>query len=157
MDATTLCELVDARFDTLGALLKLSEQQVETIDQNRMSDLMRVLSDKQRLIEYLKHISDQLKPALDDDPQARDWESQAAREQCHDRQQQCEQMHLQLLAIEAQCESTLQDSRQGMEDQLGRLNTGQHAATGYSQSQSYGQPASPGGGSSGSRLDLSSN
>lgn len=157
MDANTLCELVDARFDTLAALLKLSEQQVDAIDQNRMSDLMRVLSDKQRLIEYLKHISDQLKPALDDDPQTRAWESQAARERCHDRQQQCEQMHLQLLAIEAQCESTLQESRQGMEDQLSRMNAGQNAATGYSQSQSYGQPTSPGGGSSGSILDLSSN
>ncbi|TWT53001.1 FlgN protein [Rubripirellula amarantea] len=156
MDANTLCQLVDAKFEALSQLTELSEHQVATIDENRMSDLMRILSQKQKLIEQLLRITDQLMPALQDDPLTRVWESEDVRQQCRDRQQQCEQMHLQLLAIEAQCEATLQASRSDMEEQLGRLNSGQQAAAGYSRSQAYGQTNSSGS-SSGARLDLSSN
>ncbi|TWU50893.1 FlgN protein [Rubripirellula tenax] len=149
MNATELSELFERRFDMLSQLLELSEKQIKAIDENRMSDLMRILSDKQQPITQLVQIGQSLANAVGEDPTARVWSSPEERQRCRNQQQQCESMHDQLLAIEADCEVKLVANRASAQEKLQRHDSVRVAATSYAQSQN----APPSGGS----LDLSSN
>ncbi len=44
-------------------------------------------------------------------------------------------MHIELLAIEAQCETALGESREILQQQLGSIDTAQQAATRYAKSE----------------------
>lgn len=134
MNADELTRLIDARFETLSELMSLGQCQVNAIDENRMSDLMRLLSDKQKPIARLTEIGRALAQAVDDDPNSRTWPSPAARQACKERQEQCDQMHLELLAIEADCESRLQTNRQAVEEKLTRFDSSRLAASRYGDS-----------------------
>jgi hypothetical protein len=96
----------------------------------------------------LTDVAERLRTAVHDDPGKRRWASQQDRDRCRQQQQECEQMHLELLAIEAQCETELESSRQAIEQRLDRVEAGRRAATSYSDS-----TARP---PSGGQLDLSS-
>lgn len=154
MESELLVQLIDARFELLSRLITLSRQQRQAIEENQMTELMRVLSDKQKLIEMLAKVSRQLSPASKDDPQQRRWSSEEARQQCRERQEACEQMHVELLAMEAECESGLTSRRGDIEDQLMRLSGADQATKSYSQAGvANGHSVS---GAKGARLDLSS-
>lgn len=148
MNANELSDLIDKRYATLSLLTEISQRQIAAIDDNRMSDLMRILSEKQQPIVQLSEITKRLAAAAGDDPRARVWESEAARQRCRRRQEECETMHLGLLAIEAECETSLKNSRAAVQEKLARFDSGRQAATRYAQSQSLPP--------SGGRLDLSS-
>ena len=153
MDAITLDQLVDQRHETLTELLKISQHQIDAIETNRMSDLMKILSEKQKTIQRLADLSQRLKPALADNPQTRDWPSESQRDRCRTRQQQCDQMHAELMQIEATCEATLQANRTDMTGRLERLSSGTDATSGYAQAQQFSPTAGPE--NTGSQLDFS--
>ena len=154
MDSNTLATLVSQRFDTLVELLEISQHQVDAVKANRMTDLMRILSEKQQPIQRLSQLAQQLRPALADDPEARHWPDPSLRSRCKEQQQRCEVMHANLLQIEADCEAILQESRADMSERLERFSSGANAATGYSQAQNYSSSNTQS--SAGSTLDLSS-
>ncbi|MGB7327896.1 MAG: flagellar export chaperone FlgN [Rubripirellula sp.] len=149
MNADELTAIIDLRFETLSHLLDLSHRQVQAIDESRMSDLMRILSDKQPPINELIQIGKQLASAVGEDPASRQWASDADRNRCRERQSQCERMHDELLAIEADCEGRLSASRASAQEKLQRFDNNRVAASSYAQAQT----TRPTGGS----LDLSSN
>src|SRR6056297_45586 len=148
MDAAELSQLMQLRYDTLSELLRISDAQIAAIAENRMSDLMRILSDKQQPIARLSEIGQRLATAAQDDPQHRQWPDEASRLRCREQQNQCDRMHQDLLAIEADCEARLQQSRTETQEKLQRFDSGRNAATRYAQSQPA--PARRG------QLDLSS-
>ncbi|TWU57510.1 flagellar export chaperone FlgN [Rubripirellula reticaptiva] len=148
MNADELTAIIDRRFETLSHLLELSLRQVQAIDESRMSDLMRILSDKQPPINELIQIGKQLASAVGEDPANRQWASDEDRRRCRERQSQCELMHDELLAIEADCEGRLTASRASAQEKLQRFDNGRVAANSYAQAQT----TRPSGGS----LDLSS-
>ncbi len=148
MNSEDLSALVESRFQTLTWLLELSQRQTQAIDENHMTDLMRILSDKQPAIAKLTEIARVMSTALDDDPTSRQWPSEAARQHCREQQNRCEQLHLELLAIEADCETKLSACRASVQEQLHRFDAGRSAADRYAQSRAH-QP-------SGGKLDLSS-
>jgi hypothetical protein len=147
MDGKELSELIDLRWSTLSALLEFGRRQSEAIQQGRMSDLMRILSDKQVPLNQLSAIADSLRAAADDDPSQRLWASESMRESCRNKQEQCDQMHTELLAIEAACETTLQENRSSIQHDIDQLNASHQAAKHYSPQPSVA--------TSGSQLDLS--
>lgn len=148
MDGNTLTALITERESILARLLELSHQQIEVITAGRMSELMSLLGEKQVPLQRLGDISKSLREASDDDPNARRWESEQARAQCRLTQDRCEKMHIELLAIEAQCETALTESRQMVQQKLTQLDSAHQAATRYASVDAV--PAS------GVRLDLSS-
>ena len=148
MNGKALAELIQQRWEALRELLDISQLQIDAIQSGQMNDLMRVLSDKQRPLHALVGIAEQMQQAVDDDPEARVWESQATREACRQQQEACEAMHLELLAIEAECEATLNSNRQELQERLAKVDSGWQAASGYAY-----QSTSP---TSGGKLDLSS-
>lgn len=148
MNGDELSGLIQQRWEILKRLLEISRKQMLAIESGQMSDLMRILSQKQRPLNDLLTIADQLRVAMDDDPERRHWPCTESRQRCRERQNECEQMHLELLAIEAECESTLSSSRQEVQDRLAKVDAGWQAASGYAER--------PHAASTGGRLDLSS-
>ena len=146
MDANQLADLIQQRFATLDELLKLGRRQTEAIEAGRMTDLMRILSQKQHPLSRLTEIAELLRPAVQDDPTLRHWPSENARQTCRRQQEQCDQMHLELLAIEAACESALQDNRASIQHEIEQLNSSYQAAKHYAPQPSVG--------TSGGQLDL---
>jgi hypothetical protein len=148
MDGTKLSDLIAQRRTILEQLLEMGSRQIDVIAAGRMSELMSLLAEKQLPLRRLGEISESLRDASGEDPKGRLWESSVAREQCSRDQDKCEQLHIELLAIEAQCEVALGESRESLQQQLGRVDTAQQAATKY---------ASSGAAETmGMRLDLSS-
>lgn len=147
MESSQLTELIDQRWTTLNELLNLGQLQTDAIDAGRMTDLMRILSRKQAPLNRLSELAKLLRAAADDDPTSRIWHSQEARDVCRNRQAQCDEMHLELLAIEAACESTLQQNRNSIQAEIEQLNASHQAAKKYAPEQSIA--------TSGGRLDLS--
>jgi hypothetical protein len=147
MNGNELTALIDLRWTTLNALLELGRRQTEAIQAGRMSDLMRILSEKQGPLNRLSEIADALRDAAQDDPSQRFWDSESKRQDCRLRQEQCDQMHTELLAIEAASESTLQANRTAIQHDIDQLNASHQAASHYAP-----QSAVP---TSGKQLDLS--
>ena len=131
MDAEQLSDLIEQRFQTLDELLKLGRLQSEAIEGGRMTELMRVLSQKQEPLNRLTEIAQLLRPAAMDDPGLRVWTSESARLACRRQQEQCDQMHLELLAMEAACESMLQDNRATIQQEIEGLHASHQAAVHY--------------------------
>ncbi len=149
MNGDELVDLIGRRRDVLSKLLEFSETQMAAIDDARMTDLMRTLSDKQSLITQLSKLAASLSQAAGEDPMTRHWSSPEQRNRCRVWQDECDAMHQQLLAIEAACEAKLDVSRVEMQTKLSRVTSGRDAVNRYAQN----QPPRPTGGS----LDLSSN
>lgn len=147
MNGAELSDLIAERHQILSRLLALGNQQVEAIAGGRMSELMRLLSEKQSPLQRLAEISKKLRATSEDDPAERLWPSPEARQQCRANQEACEQMHVELLAIEAHCETALNQCRDRVQDQLNQLDASRQAAIQYAHSQT-----TP---SRGGRLDLS--
>ncbi len=149
MDGAELSALIDQRQAILAQLLELGSRQVDVIASGRMSELMRILAEKQAPLQRLGDISAALRQTAGDDPQLRQWDSQQHRERCRRAQDDCERMHIELLAIEAQCETALIESRNAIQQELQQIDSAHQAATQYSHAEAT-QTA-------GIRLDLSSN
>ncbi len=148
MNGNELLELFEQRWSTLSELLEIGKRQIAAIESERMSELMRLLSEKQTPLNRLVEFATSIRQAADDDPATRKWDSEETRERCRRRQQECEQLHLELLAIEAECETALIESREFIQKKLDRVDAGQQAANSYAHSQ-----ATP---TQGGQLDLSS-
>lgn len=135
MHGRELAALIENRHSALQRLLEISGRQIDAIRGGRMSELMRLLSEKQSPLNQLNLIAQSLRTAVTDDHAARQWDSESQRSQCREQQDQCEQMHLELLAIEAESESALQQSRLDLQQQLDRVDGGRNAANGYARNQ----------------------
>ena len=131
MDGSELAELIDQRLALLTQLLQLSERQMDAIKGSRMTELMGVLWEKQVPLNQLAELAKRLRPAVQSDPEARVWGTPEQRVQCRERQGECERMHLELLAIEAQCETLLTQGKVQLQAEMQRVDSARKAISGY--------------------------
>jgi hypothetical protein len=148
MNGQELSDLIETRWSILQQLLEIGSRQMEAIEGCRMGELMRLLSEKQSSLNRLATIAVEIRRAASDDPEKRSWDDESQRRRCRERQDECERVHLELLAIEAACETALQRSRASLQQRLDRVDAGQSAANRYARSENPSHP--------GARLDLSS-
>jgi len=148
MNGNEVAALIQQRWEILDQLLSISRLQMTAIEQGQMSELMRLLSEKQKPLNKLIELGDQLGVASADDSEDRHWDSNDIREQCRIQQDDCEKMNLELLAIEAECESKLSQNRNELRERLERVDSGWQAVSGYAEQASHA--------TSGGSLDLSS-
>ncbi|MAI71270.1 MAG: hypothetical protein CMM01_10185 [Rhodopirellula sp.] len=148
MNGNEVAALIKQRWEILDQLLSISRLQMTAIQQGQMSELMRLLSEKQKPLNQLIELGDQFGAANADDSVERHWDSDAIREQCRKQQDDCEKMNLELLAIEAECESKLSQNRDELRQRLERVDSGWQAVSGYADQAAYA--------TSGGSLDLSS-
>lgn len=131
MDGRELSQLIDQRWALLSQLLQMSERQIGAIQESRMTELMGILSEKQVPLNQLAELANRLRPAVENDPQTRVWDTPEQRDRCREQQEECERMHLELLAIEAQCETSLVQGRDRLRQELQRVDNVRQAVSGY--------------------------
>ncbi len=148
MNGRELSELVDQRYDALAELLEATQLQQAAIEAGQMTELMRLLSRKQPPLNRLTAVAERIREASADDPHSRYWENEAERRRCRQRQDECEKMHVELLALEAACETQLTESRDAIGKQLAQIDAGREAANCYAHTNDIP--------TSGGQLDLSS-
>ncbi len=147
MNGNEVAALIQQRWEILDQLLSISRLQMTAIERGQMSELMRLLSEKQKPLNKLIELGNQIGVASADDSEDRYWDSNDIREQCRRQQDDCEKMNLELLAIEAECESKLSQNRDELRERLERVDSGWQAVSGYADHELH----ATGGGS----LDLS--
>jgi len=148
MNGTELSNLIEERLSHLRELTDIGNQQMAAIQSGRMSELMGLLSKKQAPLSRLADVTSKIRMAASDDPNSRIWENEQARATCRTQQEECEKLHLDLLAMEAACETALKESRASIEQKIDRVDSGRQAAVSYADSE-----AEP---NRGAKLDLSS-
>ncbi len=148
MNGNEVAALIQQRWEILDQLLSISRLQMTAIERGQMSELMRLLSEKQKPLNTLIELGNQIGVASADDSEDRYWESNDIREQCRRQQDDCEKMNLELLAIEAECESKLSQNRDELRERLERVDSGWQAVSGYADHELHA--------TSGGSLDLSS-
>ncbi len=131
MDGRELSQLIDQRWALLKQLLQMSERQIGAIQESRMTELMGILSEKQVPLNQLAELANRLRPAAANDPLTRVWDTTEQRDRCREQQEECERMHLELLAIEAQCETSLVQGRDQLQQELQRVDNARQAVSGY--------------------------
>ncbi|MGB0758855.1 MAG: flagellar export chaperone FlgN [Rubripirellula sp.] len=131
MNGNEVAALIQQRWEILDRLLSIGRLQMRAIEQGQMSELMRLLSEKQKPLNRLIELGGQLEVANADHSDERYWDSDDIREQCRKQQDDCEQMNLELLAIEAECESKLSQNRDELRQRLERVDSGWQAVSGY--------------------------
>ncbi len=148
MNGNEVAALIQQRWEILDQLVSISRLQMKAIEQGQMSELMRLLSEKQKPLNQLIELGEQLGFAKEDDSKQRHWDSDEIRELCRKQQEDCEKMNLELLAIEAECESKLSQNRDELRQRLERVDSGWQAVSGYADHEAHA--------TSGGSLDLSS-
>ncbi|MBD53792.1 MAG: hypothetical protein CMM05_01760 [Rhodopirellula sp.] len=148
MNGNEVAALIQQRWEILDQLLSISRLQMTAIERGQMSELMRLLSEKQKPLNKLIELGNQIGVASADDSEDRYWDSNDIREQCRRQQDDCEKMNLELLAIEAECESKLSQNRDELRERLERVDSGWQAVSGYADHELHA--------TSGGSLDLSS-
>ncbi len=148
MNGNEVAALIQQRWEILDQLLSISRLQMTAIERGQMSELMRLLSEKQKPLNKLIELGNQIGVASADDSEDRYWDSNDIREQCRRQQDDCEKINLELLAIEAECESKLSQNRDELRERLERVDSGWQAVSGYADHELHA--------TSGGSLDLSS-
>lgn len=146
-ETTELARLIDEKLEIVSAVLTIARKQETVIAEQRVAELMPVLTEKQVALERLSAVQKSLEPFASQDPERRVWASADARKRCREREQRCEQMLRQIMELDAACEGRLIESRDALSERLQQSAGSQQAARAYQASQAST-------GSRGGRLDL---
>ncbi|QEG42725.1 flagellar export chaperone FlgN [Roseimaritima ulvae] len=146
-DTTKLIQLIAERWQTLQTLLDMSLQQSEMIQQERISELIPLLSSKQPLLQRFADLQEQLRPYAAQPAETRQWADEAQRQTCQQQWDESEEMLAEMMRLEQDCETQLVAGRDRLAERMQQSDGSQRAASAY---QAAGQVAPI------SRLDLSS-
>jgi hypothetical protein len=125
-DTQRLAQLLEHKFECLTQLRDLGDRQLERIELEDMTALLKVLSAKQRLLDELQVIERGLDPFRGQSPQDRRWASTAERTRCGELMARCQQMFSEIVLQERSAETNLIRRR----DEAERRLHGMHAAAG---------------------------
>lgn len=131
-----LAELIAAKHECLRQLVELGRAQLELIESNDLSRLLRVLAAKQTLIGQLQTVSTSLEPFRQQDPESRVWRSTELRERSAQQLRECDEMFAHVSQQEQTSEQRLRTQRDDVGDRLRMANTAGRARDAYGTSQS---------------------
>jgi uncharacterized protein YhaN len=106
-----LSALVDAKFQVLKVLVRLSRRQVELIEAGDMTMLIKLLAAKQTVMGQLQAIEQQLTPFRSDDPEQRQWASPGQRAACQAQAEAGNGLLAEAFALEQQAETAMKRRR----------------------------------------------
>lgn len=142
-----LLDLLTSQIDLLDRLIEIGQIQIQAIENERMSELLSLLSDKQPLVNDLGDTARRIH-SLHDNPSDNSVDDAVHVQQCRLMKDNAAQRFELLFDLEQKSEALLCKSR----DQISqRLEASSHSMTAISAYQSGSAPQTPGG-----RLDLSS-
>jgi len=111
LETDRLCDLITRKRVCLAELRDLGRRQLDLIQQDDMTQLLKVLSAKQHLIGNLQGIQRDLEPFRDQDPEQRRWRSPDDRARCAQEAAMCRQLLGEIVAQEKQSEGRLAQRR----------------------------------------------
>lgn len=148
MPPEELSRLLDEQFKTLATLVRMSQTQIELIDESRMTELVTLLSKKTPLIERLRGNADKINQT---DLARIPWPNPSDLDRARKTQGKCQQLGDELMRIEAQCETALIASRETMSRQIAEFEQAATASQTYVSGSATMNTPQVGGGN----LDLS--
>lgn len=134
-----LCE----QAELLERLIDSGQQQQQTIEAGRMSELVAILGQKQPRLERLGAIGQQIQERRREVEQSGFWPDESVRRQCQTMRDRAAESFEHLIQLEQRCEQALNTSREQIQQRLQTIESSRHAASAY---QSHAQlPAPPRG------------
>lgn len=136
-DTGQLSQLLEEKFECLSQLRDLGDRQLERIDADDMTALMRVLSAKQRLLGELQAIERRLDPFRGQAPHERQWASAAERARCGELMARCQQLFSEIVSQERNAETNLIRRRDDAEKRLQGMHVAAGAQRAYLQAEAW--------------------
>ncbi|MGD9126228.1 MAG: hypothetical protein PVH19_02515 [Planctomycetia bacterium] len=130
-----LAELVTTKLKCLIELREMGVRQQKCIEDEKMSDLIKVLGAKQTLINRLGQIERAMDPFRTDDPESRVWRSPENRAECRKNVEECDAILAQILEGERQSESILRVRRDETAEKLQSSYASSVTRTAYAEAQ----------------------
>jgi hypothetical protein len=137
MNTQQLAELLEQKFECLIQLRDLGERQLERIEADDMTALLKVLSAKQRLLSELQAIERGLDPFRGQAPHERHWESAIERARCSERMARCQQIFSEIVSQERSAETNLIRRRDEAEQRLQGMHVAAGAQRAYLQEEAW--------------------
>lgn len=107
LETDRLSQLIHQKHDCLIRLRDMGQAQLKLVQEERLTDLLDVLSAKQRVLLELQGVERALDPFRDQDPQSRVWRTADARWRCVQELAQCQLLLGEIIAQEKQSEQEL--------------------------------------------------
>lgn len=137
LDTQRLTQLLEHKYECLTHLRDLGDRQLERIDADDMTALMKVLSAKQRLLGELQSIEGALDPFRGQSPQDRHWASPKDRTRCSDLMARCQQIFAEIVRQERTAETSLVRRRDEAEGRLQGMHLAAGAQRAYLQEEAW--------------------
>jgi hypothetical protein len=131
LETEQLVTLVHARLQSLQDLLRLTDLQDSVIEAGNMTDLIELLDRKQQILQSLQECDQMLAPFRAQPPDSRVWRDQARRALCRQMTDACEEVLRVLLDRERAAEHALVSKKDGLAEQLSRVNAAAVARQAY--------------------------
>ncbi len=126
-----LAKLMRRKRDLLAQMLTVGLRQQELIEQESITDLLKLLSAKQQLIDAVVQTEESLNDFRHEDPDQRDWTSADARAACAKDADDCRRLYDQIVKLESEQETKLSDRRDNLATQLRSIQSNQSVHQSY--------------------------
>lgn len=133
LDTETLSDLIRQKHQMLAQLHALARKQLQLIEANDLTQLLKLLASKQMLLTRLQSLERQLDPFRAQDPDTRVWPTAADREQCALLASQCEALRSEIVQAEQVSESRLTLRRDEAASRLQGLHQASQVRHAYTQ------------------------
>jgi hypothetical protein len=107
LDTDILADLIDRKHGLLLQLRELGRRQLELIEANDLTQLLKLLASKQKLLTALQALERQLDPFRSQDPETRVWRAADDRDRCAQAASECEVVRAEIVQAERMSESRL--------------------------------------------------
>ena len=131
MRTENLAKLMRRKRDLLAQMLKVGLRQQELIEQEGITDLLKLLSAKQQLIDAVIQTEQALNEFRNEDPEQREWSSAEARTACAKDAEDCRRLYEQIVHLETEQEEKLSNRRDNIATQLRSIQSTQSVHKSY--------------------------
>lgn len=107
LDTDILADLIGNKHRLLVQLRELARRQLELIEANDLTQLLKLLASKQKLLTELQSLERQLDPFRNQEPETRVWRSADDRDSCALLASQCEAIRAEIVQAERMSETRL--------------------------------------------------
>ncbi len=130
-DTKSLAMLIQRQWIALSGLHQLVLEQQNCLGSDRIEMLLSLIARKQPLVEELQDISLRLQAYRDQSPEHRVWESPQERARCQAQAKQCEELHSEIVRLEAGALELMEQQRSAIASQLQDCRDSSFATTAY--------------------------
>jgi hypothetical protein len=146
LDTDILADLIARKHGLLLQLRDLGRRQLELIEANDLTQLLKLIASKQKQLSALHALERQLDPFRQQDPETRLWRTAVDRDRCAEAASHCEALRAEIVQGERISETRLTFRRDEAAAQLQGVHQASQIRHAYSERRENEQP----------RLDLSS-